>query len=440
PGLLFLTPSNFRPPPAAKEAAPIIVNDFGQLVWNGPNTDATNLQVFSYRGHQVLSYWSGVSSAGANVGHGYGNIKFLDTSYNEILTVCPQFGLTTPENIKYPCEADFHEVSITDRNTLIVGAYNATRADLSSVGGPVDGWVFDNLVFELDPQNGAILYRWSALEHVPINETKQPLQGTGRNQSQPFDWFHANSIVELEDGFLINARHTWTIYFFGSDSHIRWRLEGATGGDFGPLPTTGRFVLNGSITLSLFNNYNSAVDNGTHQTTGLELQLLLPAHKSHSPKLLKRLIDPTRPIYADSQGSYQTLPNGNTLMNYGQIPLAREYNPAGDVIWTGQYGPDNLVQGYRGFKQEWHATPAADPSLVVKKGGDGCYIGYVSWNGATDVKAWAIEAGLEECRLDRVGEVRYKGFETSFRLAEPCARVLAVGNGQTLARSNIVCG
>lgn len=239
PGLLFLTPSDFGPPSgAAKEVAPVIMTDSGQLVWNGPSAEAADLQLFTYKGRPTLSYWSGISSNGV----GYGKITFLDTSYNEILTLCPQLNLTTPDNIKYACEAGIHEASLTDRNTLLIDAYNVTTADLSSVGGPVHGWVFDNLILEIDPGSGAILYRWSALEHVPINETKEPLAGTGRNQSQPFDWFHLSSIVQLGDGLLASSRHTWTVFYVGADSNIRWRLQGATGGDFGLLPANAQFV------------------------------------------------------------------------------------------------------------------------------------------------------------------------------------------------------
>ncbi|KAL9580115.1 MAG: hypothetical protein Q9212_004679, partial [Teloschistes hypoglaucus] len=408
PGLLFLTPSDFGPPSgAAKEVAPIIMTDSGELVWNGPSAEAADFQVITYKGRPTLLYWSGISSNGV----GYGNITFLDTSYNEILTLCPQLNLTTPSDVKYACEAGIHEASLTDRNTLLIDAYNVTRADLSSVGGPVHGWVYDNLILELDPESGAILYRWSALEHVPVNETKQPLAGSGRNQSQPFDWFHLSSIVQLGDGLLVSSRHTWTVFHIGPDSKIRWRLQGATGGDFGPLPANAQFVsfpkkknrhlifppgfyvklmsnlcaplfqawqhharahhisnTSSTLTLTLFNNANSYPYNlTTNPSTGLELHLSLPPNPAHHPPtLLKRLQDPSHPIYAGSQGSYQTLPHEHhSLLNYGQVPIVQEYNNAdGEAIWTAQYGTPNRVQGYRAFKQEWHATPTTAPDLT----------------------------------------------------------------------------
>ena len=88
-------------------------------------------------------------------------------------------------------------------------------------------------------------------------------------------------------------------------------------------------------------------------------------------------------------------------MAYGQIAILKEYGPnnnknSSDVRYTAQFAAPNLVQSYRGFKHEWHATPTTSPSLVVEKNtnGTGCAKGYVSWNGATDVEAWAVYEGL----------------------------------------------
>lgn len=243
PGLLFITPSDGSTIKATEDTAPLIMTDMGQLVWNGPAISANNFRVASYEGNSILTYWSGSSAPGANVGHGYGNVTFLDATYNEILNVCPQFGLVTPGNVAYPCEADLHESFVTDRNTLLVTAYNATQTDLSSIGGPSDGWVFDCLFFELDPKNGDILFRWSALEHVPVSDTKLSFPGRGGfNQSVPFDWFHINSVVNIGDHFLVNSRHLWASYMITAEGDILWTLQGDTGGDFGTLPSNGNFV------------------------------------------------------------------------------------------------------------------------------------------------------------------------------------------------------
>lgn len=454
PGLLFLTPTDFTAVNATQDQAPLIMTDAGQLVWNGPNRDATNLRVASYKGKSILTFWSGLSTAGANVGHGYGNVTFLDSSYTQILTVCPKLGLVTPDNTTYPCEIDFHESYVTDRDTLLVTAYNATPTDLSSIGGPRNGWIFDCLFIEINPTDGSILFRWSALDHVPVGVSKFPLRNTGRSQSQPFDYFHINSVVNIGDNYLLNSRHAWTTYLVSATGDIIWTIQGDTGGDFGPLPPNGHFawqhyarphnVTNSSISLSWFNNNNAlGVDNGTHLTTGLELLLSLPpSNTSTTTRALKYLSDPSDPIYADSQGSLTFLSNGNIFMGYGEIAVVKEYGPdspsGADVRWTARFGANDLVQSYRGFKSEWHATPKSRPSLVVEKGAKGCAKGYVSWNGATDVEAWVVYEGTSATRLEEVGRIGFKGFETEFRVGKEFVQVAAVVRGKIIRKSDVV--
>lgn len=243
PGLIFITPTDGSRFEDTQDTAPLIMTDTGQLVWSGPTLNANNLRVASYGGNSILTYWSGSSVPGVYGGHGYGNVTFLDATYNKILTVCPYFGLLTPNNQTYPCQADLHESFVTDRNTLLVTAYNVTETDLSSIGGPSHGWVFDCLFFEIDPRDGNILFRWSALEHVTINKTKLSLTDRqGFTQALPFDWFHINSVVNIGDHFLVNSRHLWTTYLITAKGDIEWTLQGDTGGDFGALPPNGNFV------------------------------------------------------------------------------------------------------------------------------------------------------------------------------------------------------
>ena len=242
PGLIFISPSDASSRNSSKENAVLILTDTGQLVWNGPTVTADNFRVASYEGRDILTYWTGGSTSATNIGHGYGNVTFLDSSYNEILVVCPQLGLMTTDNSKPQCEGDLHESFVTERDTILVTAYNVTKADLSTIGGPVNAWVFDCLFFELNPKDGRILFSWSALEHIPVSDTKRPLAGTGRNQSVPFDWFHINSVVNIGDSYLMNSRHLWTTYLITSKGEVAWTLQGENGGDFGPLPDNGHFV------------------------------------------------------------------------------------------------------------------------------------------------------------------------------------------------------
>lgn len=160
--------------------------------------------------------------------------------------------------------------------------------------------------------------------------------------------------------------------------------------------------------------------------------------------VLEILSDPDDPIYSESQGSTTLLPDGASIVGYGQIPVLKEfrhdYSSGRDVVlWTGRFGFDNIVQSYRGIKARWQGFPTTSPDLVVEKNGIGCYVGYVSWNGATNVETWVVYEGRAADRLPHVRQIGYEGFETQFTVGQPCVQVVATVQGEVSARSSVVC-
>lgn len=249
-GLIFMTQAqpSLRNPPRPAQVGPLIITDLGELVWNGPvGIYATNLRAGTYQGKPVLTYFSGVANA---LGTGYGNVTVLDDTYTPIATVCPKINILTPRGVTFPCYVDLHEATITERGTMLITATNTTTADLSSIGGPVNGWILDSMFFEVNISTNEVLFSWSATQAgVPINSTKfltdeKPFNGTGNSQENPFDWLHINSVQLLPDGsYLTNARHTWATYKVNPAGKVDWTIDGDTGGDFS-LPENTHFVRN----------------------------------------------------------------------------------------------------------------------------------------------------------------------------------------------------
>ncbi|KAK4497122.1 hypothetical protein PRZ48_011572 [Zasmidium cellare] len=480
PGLIFLTISDTLPLNTTKRPSPKIFTDKGQLVWSGPRGNSTNLKFQEYNGKPTLTYWSGDTTSGTNVGHGYGNITFLDETYKTGPVVCPNYpSLNYSTDGTFKCDADIHESFITDRNTLLSSAYNATPADLSSQGGPKDGWAWSSQFYELDPATGDVLFRWDSLEHAPINESHLPLNvsaGDG-NFSAPYDYFHINSVVNIGDYYLLNSRHLWTTYLLAKNGSIIWSFSGDTGGDFGPLPDNGHFrwehfvrphnVTNTTLEISMFDNANYAPDQDQPPIPTDLLVYRLPLHpapndgNTSQAELISR-IQTQEDLVSDSQGSYQPrLENGNQFACYGQLPRMLEFDPAGHTIWEGRIAPDNLAQVYRAYKLTgWHATPSDLPGLFVERvnetwyssssswpghsgdqrGAQNAYYGYASWNGATDVTGWNVYVGSSEGNLTMTGTTGYRGFETQFNV--PCwAKFVQVGavekNGTEVRKSDV---
>lgn len=122
-------------------------------------------------------------------------MKFLDASYKEKYFV-PLDGPRSDLNFKassgkeYSSYVDTHESQMTADGTIMVTAVNVTQADLSSVGGPKDGWINDGQFYEIDPKTNEIVFSWSALDHldqVAMEWCLQPMYDEGTNSILPGD-------------------------------------------------------------------------------------------------------------------------------------------------------------------------------------------------------------------------------------------------------------
>ena len=244
-GLIFITPEVFSYVVHRKVPAALIATPDGDLVWStsssSPGTMIINLQPQKLYGRPIITYWNGTQ--GHVQGYGAGAVEILNDRYERIFSICPKLdiNLDTPMRAGVECFCDYHEALITSDNTILVTVYNKTRADLSSLGGPKDGYVLDSLAIEVDIETNEPVFVWSAIDHVPLSHSHRPIDQTG-TVSEPYDWFHINSIQSWNGGFLINSRHTWTTYYVSREGEIQWHLNGADGGDFGTLPELTHFV------------------------------------------------------------------------------------------------------------------------------------------------------------------------------------------------------
>lgn len=232
-GLIFITPAS------TSELAALITTDSGELIWNSPQElEYYNLNVQELDGERVLTYWVGSGSANTAVyGHGYGYVSILNTAYEEIYRVDPKLDIVAPGDGNLTSVLDLHESYVTPRGSLLVTAYNITGADLSAIGGSVEGWIYDCLFYEIDIKSGDILFRWSAYETgIPITATKQPLNlsaitstnGTvipAGTRENPHDCFHINAVQSVGSSYLVNSRNTWTTFLVDSNGSIEWRFE-----------------------------------------------------------------------------------------------------------------------------------------------------------------------------------------------------------------------
>jgi hypothetical protein len=222
-GSIFISPINYPQP----SGYPMIYSDDGQLVWQGPETNISAFQPGVLHSEPVLAYWEGFNS---NQGYGFGSIKILNSSYQEIYDVAisgEEHNFVTGFG-PMSSYIDLHESHITEEGTILVTAVNVTRADMSPVGGPKNGWVRDGLFYEIDIQSNDIIFRWSALEHlsdIPMANAEVPPAGKGHSMSDPWDYAHLNSVAKYGENFLVSSRHTCSIFLVGKNGHVIWQLH-----------------------------------------------------------------------------------------------------------------------------------------------------------------------------------------------------------------------
>ena len=182
---------------------PMIFEDDGQLVWFKPlppKISATNLQLQSYDGQPVLSWWQGRLLP---QGFGEGEEIIDNTAYRQIAVVRAGNSL----------HADLHDFQIGSNDTALLTAYDPVHCDLASIGGPANGAVTDGVFQEIDLATGLVRREWHALDHVPITDTYAKLTAGEARTAFPFDFFHINSLQSLPEGkTMVSSRNTWTIY------------------------------------------------------------------------------------------------------------------------------------------------------------------------------------------------------------------------------------
>ncbi|HZU59364.1 MAG TPA: arylsulfotransferase family protein, partial [Solirubrobacteraceae bacterium] len=400
------------------QVGPMIIDGQGQLVWFHPIGIGTgqvfpsDLAVQHYQGRPVLTWWQGRQLGAAKD-------VVMNRSYRTVAVVRAGDGY----------QADFHEFQLTPQGTALLDAVGFVKTNLTSVGGPRDGTLLDDVIQEVDVRTGQVLWEWHALGHVPLTASYVPY-----SSNQPFyDYFHLNSIQQLPGGnLLISARHTWALYEISRRTgNVIWTLGGKDS-NFTMGPGTNfewqhDARLRGQ-TLSLFDD--GAYPAVERQSSAKYLRVNV---RDRTVSLIRRFTH-SPPLLAGAAGSTRTLPNGDVFVGWGELPVFSEYTPTGRQIFNGTFALG--VTSYRAFRFAWVGRPRTRPSLAVSRS-HGVEKLYASWNGATQVRAWRVLAGPTARALKALGvSVPRRGFETRISVAAR-RRYVAV---QALGRNGDVLG
>ena len=395
----------------------MIIDDTGQLVWFEPldTEGVTDFRAQRYDGRPVLTWWRGQSEQGIGDGH----FVIVDDAYRQLATVTAGNGLT----------GDIHEFLITERDTALILVYHQLPRDLTEVGGPAEGAIWEGVVQELDIPSGRVLFEWRSAEHVALDESYAEVPRAERgDEADPYDYFHVNSVELDDDGnFIISARNTHAVYKLArADGEVLWRLGGKRS-DYELGPGV-RFAWQHDArrqsdgTLTLYDNVADEEDAG-----GASRVLVLDLDDELRRATLVRSYEHPTGLLATTQGNAQFLPGGHVLVGWGAQPYFTEFDRDGRVLLDGRFGVEG-TDSYRAYRFAWTGRPAQPPAVVVEPGADGRHTAHVSWNGATEVASWQVLAGTNAQKLRLVAGRARAGFETAvpFQTDAPVVAVRAL--------------
>ncbi|KAJ6501856.1 ASST-domain-containing protein [Mycena sanguinolenta] len=431
------------------EPGAAIYKSSGELVWADSsfgNCYDFNLQ--EYNGEQFLTLWVGAGSAAVGQQMGFGTVMMMNSNYQVVMNV----SAVNPEG------TDLHEFNIVkpENKTALVTAFHTIPMDLSSIGGPVDGWYSNGVIQEIDIATGDVLFNWTTYDHISLSESYNniSLTGQGFEANNSFDAVHINSIDKDREGnYIISARHSQAIYKIAADGTIVWRLGGkmsnftAIGNDTEfHFQHHARWRLDESE-LSLFDDgaavFISTVDVIDEPVaTGKYLKV---DQENMTVELTKRFFPSPNSMYALAEGSVE--PYGDTvLVGYGWLPWVEAYSfDTQELLFSAVVGPNNAslwdggIGNYRAYQTstlEFRGHPTQPPKVSVT--GEDVY---VSWNGATHVASYILLTGNSATNVSKkVTRVPKSGFETKI-CAKGSQNFIAVAalaaNGTTLGKSAV---
>ncbi|KAF3763435.1 hypothetical protein M406DRAFT_74048 [Cryphonectria parasitica EP155] len=377
-------------------------------------------------------------------GHGSGDGLVLDEHYNEVYKVNVQ---------NLSVKNDLHEFQFTDQGTALVTAYDLVRMDLRKYRGSRKGGIFDGVFQEIDLATNEVIFQWRASDHVDLADSFYKME-------LKWDFFHINSVQKSREGnYLVSARHMHSIYLInGQTGEIMWTLGGKKNqfreldADKGANPSGdnllsfawqhhARFFHNNENEITFFDNHALTTQQQCTKDCSRGLHISIDLDSNPEDPAVRILHEYRHPqsLQAQSQGSVQPLEDGsgNVFVGWGRCPSFTEHTADGEAVMDVQFSPWHTkknsiaLDNYRAYRMDWTGQPETDPDVMTQEK-DGVTSVYASWNGATEVKAWAFLASNESSDLYGPGQVLAivprDGFETSFALEYPArfARVAAL--------------
>jgi hypothetical protein len=383
-GYFFLSPSHFD----GIEGYNLILDNSGNLVYWKKITDGTPV-CFSVLPNGNLGYGSMYEFSKVTGG---GPTKFwmMDSSY----TIVDSFAMGNG----YIAES--HEFQLLPNGHALLLSYDLQPVDMSKIveGGHPGATVMGSIIQELDGDKN-VVFQWRSWDYLDLKDSYNDLT------LKVFDAIHINSIDMDPDNNLlvsimafgeivkINRQTGEIIWIMGGRNNQFTFINDDEGSAFAPqyfmYQHEVRRIDNGNILMiddgqGKVRQWTRAVEYKIDETAKTATKVW---QYRHNPDL-----------YAPSMGTAQRLPNGNTLIGWGQASASSktavtEVDPSGNVVlelaFTG-----SLWASYRACKFDWHGGTFAAKVLRWELAADNSY----TWNdedGDTDTGTTGITMDIK---------------------------------------------
>jgi hypothetical protein len=374
-----------------------IINPNGNVVWfhqvAAPDV-AADLRIQAYRGHKVLTWWQGGVTLQA---FGIGEGVIATTSYRTIATVHAGNGYSM----------DIHEFTLTPNGDALFTVYSPIMVHLPGTPAGKLSPLLDSIVQEVDIRTGLVVWEWHAYANVPLKDSYATPAS-----SLTYDAYHLNSIELLPgDHLLVSARDTCAVYDIDQRTgRIAWTLGGKDSSF--RLGRGARFYFQHDAQLlpgdrvSLFDD-EAGPPFYASTSRGLVLTLDLT---SHTARLAHTYSLHTKLALAESEGSFQTLSNGDAFVGFGSTPFFAEFSAIGALQYEATLPVDD--GSYREYVFPWSATPPTKPLAAARRLSATRVDVYASWNGATTAQRWQVLGRSGSGAMKPVASAARRGFET----------------------------
>ncbi|MDQ1266760.1 MAG: Arylsulfate sulfotransferase AssT [Bacteroidota bacterium] len=257
--------------------------------------------------------------------------------------------------------ADFHDFKLLPNGHFLLISYETIYIDMSKIVpcGCPNAEIIDVVLQELDGDKKPV-FQWRAIDHLPITDSYIDLTQCN------LDPFHTNSIdMSLDGNILISNRHQSQIVKIDRKTgNIIWKLGGKSNeftflGENDSLKPT---YFSYQHDVKMLNNGNITLfDNGNQHTPkpysrGVEYML---DEQNKTCELVWEYRHIPR-IFSTSQGSMQRLPNGNSLIGWGEVAKSglrsvTEVHPDNSLAFelTFQNSPSSNIMTYRAYKYQY---------------------------------------------------------------------------------------